>query len=45
MKDQAVYIWALFFPDYAERMESITSWCKVHMLTAPDNEFSLVPKD
>jgi len=44
MQDQAVYIWARYYPNYADRMESIASWCMVHMLTAPDAEFSLVPK-
>ena len=44
MKDQTVYVWARYYPDHTERMKIIASWCMVHMLTAPNNEFSLVPK-
>ena len=42
--NEAVYVWARYYPDYTERMAIVASWCKVHMLTAPDSEFSLVPK-
>jgi len=44
MQDQAVYIWARYYPDHAERMKIIASWCMVHMLTTPEAEFSLVQK-
>ena len=42
--NEAVYVWARYYPDYAERMAVMASWCMVHMLTAPDSEFSLVPQ-
>lgn len=44
MQDQTVYIWARYYPDYAERMNIMATWCMVHMIGHPDSEFSLVPK-